>query len=125
MSDSKPKSLKVCPFCEGHLSVVKKRCDRCNMGFSGRFKGSHLSQMTQKEQRFIEQFVLNSGSLKEMAEIEGVSYPTIRNKLDEIIQKLSDLIEEREQRQEIIDQLEEEEISAEKAVQLLNNPTES
>jgi hypothetical protein len=41
-----------------------------------------------EEQEFILEFIKASGSLKEMAGILKVSYPTVRNRLDEIIEKL-------------------------------------
>jgi hypothetical protein len=41
-----------------------------------------------EEQEFILEFIKASGSLKEMAAILKVSYPTVRNRLDEIIEKL-------------------------------------
>ena len=41
-----------------------------------------------EEQEFVLEFLLNSGSLKEMANKMGKSYPTVRNKLDELIEKL-------------------------------------
>ncbi len=44
---------------------------------------------------FIRRFVLKSGSLKEMAKEYGVSYPTMRNRLDILIRKL-EAIEESE-----------------------------
>nr|WP_226669612.1 DUF2089 family protein [Metabacillus litoralis] len=37
---------------------------------------------------FIRKFILNSGSLKEVAKIYGVSYPTVRAKLDKLIKKV-------------------------------------
>jgi hypothetical protein len=48
-------------------------------------------QIPEEEQNFILQFFLNSGSLKEMAAQMGNSYPTVRNKLDDIIAKINHL----------------------------------
>jgi hypothetical protein len=47
-----------------------------------------LLQLTEEEQNFILQFFLSSGSLKEMANQMGNSYPTVRNKLDDMIEKI-------------------------------------
>jgi len=46
-------------------------------------------EISEEEQNFILQFFLSSGSLKEMALQMGNSYPTVRNKLDDIIQKIT------------------------------------
>ncbi|WP_196069634.1 DUF2089 family protein, partial [Bacteroides thetaiotaomicron] len=44
---------------------------------------------SEKEQQFVLDFVKSSGSLKDMAKNIGVSYPTVRNMLDDIIDKLT------------------------------------
>jgi len=45
-------------------------------------------QLPEEDQAFILQFFLTSGSLKEMASIMGISYPTVRNRLDDLIKKV-------------------------------------
>jgi len=47
-----------------------------------------LASLTGQEQDFIIEFVKSSGSLKIMAQKLGLSYPTVRNLLDDVIQKL-------------------------------------
>ncbi|MDY0276855.1 MAG: DUF2089 family protein [Acholeplasma sp.] len=47
-----------------------------------------LDYLEQEDLNFVKQFVLSSGSLKEMATIYGVTYPTLRIKLDKLIQKI-------------------------------------
>jgi len=58
---------------------------------SGNYALPFLLQLTPEEQLFVFQFVLTSGSLKEMAAQMGNSYPTVRNKLDDIIEKIHQL----------------------------------
>ncbi|REC52814.1 MULTISPECIES: DUF2089 family protein [Chryseobacterium] len=48
-------------------------------------------QLTREEQEFILSFFLSSGSIKEMAKQAGLSYPTMRNKLDDLIGKIETL----------------------------------
>lgn len=50
-----------------------------------------LLQIPPEEQQFILDFFLSSGSLKEMAHQMGKSYPTVRNKLDDIIEQIKNL----------------------------------
>jgi len=50
-----------------------------------------LAQFTESDMSFIVEFVKSSGSLKDMARQLGVSYPTVRNMLDEIIEKLNNM----------------------------------
>lgn len=52
-----------------------------------------LSRLGGEDQRFALSFILRSGSLKEMARLYGVSYPTVRNRLDDVIARLSSVIE--------------------------------
>jgi len=47
-----------------------------------------LARFSQQEQEFIIDFVKSSGSLKIMAQKLGLSYPTVRNMLDDLIQKI-------------------------------------
>ena len=47
-----------------------------------------MSALEEEDAAFIKKFVLASGSLKEMAGLYGVSYPTVRLRLDRLIQKI-------------------------------------
>ena len=55
-----------------------------------------LSRLGSEDQQFALAFILRSGSLKEMARLYGVSYPTVRNRLDDLIARLSAIIESQE-----------------------------
>jgi hypothetical protein len=86
-----PKLPIQCPSCESSLSVTQLSCSHCSTTVSGNYNLPLLLQISEEEQNFILQFFLTSGSLKEMATQMGNSYPTVRNKLDDIIQKITDL----------------------------------
>ena len=64
------------------------RCTRCDVSIEGAYPETRLGNLPVEHQRFIEMFVLASGSLKEIAKQTGVSYPTVRSRLDRIIQEL-------------------------------------
>lgn len=87
----KPKFPKKCPSCESTLVVTLLSCQNCETKVSGHYPLPILSQLSQEEQNFILQFFLTSGSLKEMATQMGNSYPTVRNKLDDMIEKIKQL----------------------------------
>lgn len=78
----------VCPSCGGVLSVKSLHCAKCETTVSGEFEVHPLLRLTAEEQQFVTAFILCSGSLKQMAADMGLSYPTVRNILDEIISKL-------------------------------------
>ncbi len=56
-----------------------------------------LSRLAREDQEFALAFILRSGSLKEMARLYGVSYPTVRNRLDDLIAHLGATIESQSQ----------------------------
>lgn len=86
-----PKLPIQCPSCESSLSVSQLTCGNCTTVVSGNYSLPLLLQISEEEQNFILQFFLTSGSLKEMASQMGNSYPTVRNKLDDIIHKIKTL----------------------------------
>ena len=79
----------VCPSCSTTLQVTSLSCGKCETIVSGKFQLPNLAQLDLVEQKFIISFVKSSGSLKIMAQQLGLSYPTVRNLLDDIILKLT------------------------------------
>lgn len=86
-----PKLPIHCPSCASSLSVSQLSCGECKTIVSGNYTLPILLQLSEEEQNFILQFFMTSGSLKEMATQMGNSYPTVRNKLDDIIKKINQL----------------------------------
>lgn len=81
----------ICPGCAAPLQVQQLGCTECDTAVSGSFSLPLLSRMSEEEQQFILAFVKSSGSLKVMAEQLRLSYPTVRNLLDDIIGKINSL----------------------------------
>ncbi len=79
-----------CPSCGSELVVTGLTCRSCETAVSGQYRLPLLLRLDTDEQQFIETFVLESGSLKAMARHLGVSYPTVRNRLDDIIRKMQE-----------------------------------
>jgi hypothetical protein len=88
----KKKFPKQCPSCESTLQVSELCCETCQTKVSGQFPLPILSQLPEQEQEFILQFFISSGSLKDIANQLGISYPTVRNKLDDMILKINTLL---------------------------------
>ncbi|RYJ45626.1 DUF2089 family protein [Flavobacterium beibuense] len=86
-----PKLPITCPSCSSSLNVSQLACPSCSTTVSGNFPLPVLLRLNQEEQDFILQFFLTSGSLKEMASQMGISYPTVRNRLDDLISKIKQL----------------------------------
>ena len=83
-----PATDTACPYCDGPMSVTRMGCTKCRVQIEADFGVSRLASLPVEHQRFIELFVLAGGSLKEIAEQTGVSYPTVRSRLDKVIAAL-------------------------------------
>jgi hypothetical protein len=77
-----------CPYCASAMTVSSMTCTHCSVKVEARFPMSRLASLPIEHQRFIEMFVLAGGNLKEIAEQVNVSYPTIRSRLDKVIEAL-------------------------------------
>jgi hypothetical protein len=80
---------RICPSCQSQLKVKSLTCENCLTEVSGLYELPVLLRLKPDEQDFILQFVKYSGSLKEMAKHLNLSYPTVRNRLDDIIAQLT------------------------------------
>lgn len=77
-----------CPSCHSQLKVKCLKCESCQTEVSGSYDLPLLALLSESDQQFILRFVINSGSLKEMASELKLSYPTVRNMLNDIINKI-------------------------------------
>jgi len=80
-----------CPSCESLLHVKQLHCENCQTEVTGLYSLPIISQLSVDDQKFILDFVKVSGSLKIMAQNMKLSYPTVRNLLDEIINKINNI----------------------------------
>jgi hypothetical protein len=78
----------ICPACQSQLNIKKLSCQKCDTEIEGLFELPPLARLTVEDQELILQFVRCSGSFKEMARLQKLSYPTVRNQLDSIIEKI-------------------------------------
>lgn len=89
MAEIKKRLPLQCPACDSSLKVGRLFCGECNTEVCGNFELPLLARLMEKEQLFVIDFIKSSGSLKDMAKNMGVSYPTVRNILDDLIDKLN------------------------------------
>jgi len=78
----------TCPACNEQLKVKTLLCESCNTEIQGSYDLPPLGQLSIDDQLFLLDFIKVSGSLKDMAGLLKLSYPTIRNRLDEIIERI-------------------------------------
>jgi hypothetical protein len=120
-----------CPLCSGEVTVTKINCRDCDSTIEGRFTAGAFSQLTMEQLAFVETFVRCEGKITRVEAELGLSYPTIRNRLHEVIRALgyepgegdSSGISEQERRR-ILESLEKGEISYEDAMQMLEEGEE-
>ncbi|MCC7130578.1 MAG: hypothetical protein B6D39_10325 [Anaerolineae bacterium UTCFX2] len=116
-----------CPLCGGELTVTRIYCRSCDTAYEGRFSSSLFSNLTQDQLNFMVTFVRCEGKISRVGEEIGLSYPTIRNRLHEVIRALGyepggddeppGLTDE--ERQRILEDLDSGAISAAEAMRLL------
>lgn len=80
-----------CPSCEEELQVRSLSCSHCDTVVQGSYRLPVYLQLSPEEQAFVLDFFLHSGSIKEMSKQAGLSYPTMRNRMDDLIEKINDL----------------------------------
>lgn len=79
---------KICPSCGEVLQVHMMHCADCDTTIEGDYPLPILMQLKEEDLRFVMDFVLCSGSLKALAQKMHLSYPSVRNHLDDIIAEL-------------------------------------
>jgi hypothetical protein len=109
-----------CPYCGTPMSVTEMTCDGCRVSIAAAFPMSRLATLPVEHQRFIEMFVLSGGNLKEIAEQVGVSYPTVRSRLDKVIETLrGEIAKTQSVRGSLLDAVEPGKTNAEEAARLI------
>src|ERR1700676_3566382 len=77
--------LLKCPSCEGNLTVTSLGCPECSINIDGEFALPQLLKLTRAQLDFIEVFIKNRGIIREVERELGISYPTVRARLDEVL----------------------------------------
>lgn len=118
------KVLEECPSCGGEVEITRVSCTLCDTEVTGRFAPCRFCRLPPETALFLEVFVKNRGNVKEMERELGISYWTIRNRINELIADLGFETDEQDslgsKRQEILAKVNRGEISAEEAAELLS-----
>lgn len=115
------KLISRCPVCSGRLRAVKLKCSKCGTVIENEFELSKFESLGEEQLSFMEIFVKCRGNIKDVERELGISYPTVRAKLDEVISALGYTIAKKPsvESTEIIDMLEKGEITADQAVSMM------
>jgi hypothetical protein len=74
-----------CPVCGSGMIVTELNCPECNTTVKGRFTLGRLALLSSEQLEFVEVFLRCDGKIKRVEDELGVSYPTVRSRLNEII----------------------------------------
>lgn len=120
-----------CPVCSSELTVARLVCSSCDTTIDGRFTGGPFAHLTAEHLDFIVTFVRCEGKINRMELELGLSYPTIRNRLHEVIRTLGfepgkdEVVEvSAEKRNAVLESLEAGKISADEAMRMLRGEEE-
>ena len=120
-----------CPVCEHTLEVTRLYCRHCDTALEGHFSLGRFYELSPEQLHFVETFVRCQGKLNRVQEELRLSYPTVRNRLHDVIRALGYEVDEEEQtsvtakmRQEVLALLASGEISAEDATRRLRGASE-
>ncbi len=119
------KVISRCPVCDNQLKVTRLKCSQCDTVIENDFALSRFDYLTDEELHFTETFIRCRGNIKEVEKELGISYPTVRARLDGVIKALGyddsqPFQDEEALRQEnILRDLETGRITADEALQLL------
>lgn len=115
----------VCPICQHELIATQLECRNCDTKIQGRFVAGPFAGLTPEQLDFIELFIRNEGKITRMQDELSLSYPTIRNRLHDIIRALgyepgeeeTRLTEE--ERRQILEDLEQGKINYDEAINMI------
>lgn len=114
-----------CPVCGDTLSVARLHCRGCDSALEGQFSLGRFYQLSPQQLAFVETFIRCEGKLTRLQDELGMSYPTARLRLTEVIRALGYEVREEpepvssEERKSILEQLAAGELSSEQAVEAL------
>jgi hypothetical protein len=115
-----------CPICSEQLKVVRLECDSCGTRMEGSFSLGRFHALSPDQLDFLETFIRARGNFKDIERELGISYPTVRSRLDAMIRALgfpsqAEPDRESERRKEILRELAEGRIAADDAANLLES----
>jgi len=117
-----------CPVCNSQLHVTRLQCGSCGTSIEGHFALNRFSRLSATQLAFLEVFIKNRGVIKDVEAELGISYPTVRGRLDDVIKRLGFQVpsedgmrpsQAREERRQILEELRSRTISADEAAKRL------
>jgi hypothetical protein len=80
--------IATCPVCSGELTIARLHCRSCGTALEGEFGVGRFGRLDRDQMGLLESFLRSRGNLKEMERELGISYPTVRGRVDALIRSL-------------------------------------
>lgn len=80
--------IATCPVCDHELSVTRLRCEECGTTLEGRFSVGRFGRLGREQLALLESFLRARGNLRDMERELGISYPTVRNRVEALVRAL-------------------------------------
>ena len=80
--------IATCPVCSGELTIARLHCRSCGTALEGEFGVGRFGRLDREQLGLLESFLRARGNLKEMERELGISYPTVRGRVDTLVRAL-------------------------------------
>jgi hypothetical protein len=80
--------IATCPVCSHELSITRLHCDHCATTLEGDFSVGRFGRLSREQLALLESFLRSRGNLREMERELGISYPTVRNRVEALVRAL-------------------------------------
>jgi hypothetical protein len=80
--------IATCPVCAHELAVTRLRCGECGTTIEGEFSVGRYGQLTREQTQVLESFLRSRGNLRDMERELGISYPTVRARVEALVRAL-------------------------------------
>jgi hypothetical protein len=80
--------IATCPVCTGELEISRLHCASCGTTIEGEFGVGRFGRLSREQMTLLESFLRSRGNLKEMERALGISYPTVRARVESLVQAL-------------------------------------
>ncbi len=80
--------IAICPVCTHELSVTRLRCGECGTVIEGEFGVGRFGRLNREQTQVLESFLRSRGNLRDMERELGISYPTVRSRVEALVRAL-------------------------------------
>jgi hypothetical protein len=77
-----------CPVCEARLQVTRLHCNTCGTTIEGEFNVGRFARLGRDQMALLESFLRSRGNLRELERELGISYPTVRGRVETLLRTL-------------------------------------